>query len=93
MKRLPAIIVTLLVCAATASAQLPRSSAAGREGGRTTLDEMVQTERRFAARARQKAMRLLRHSERREIFVVAYPPVPSFGDAMVSAQTRILIGA
>jgi len=51
MKRLPAIIVTLLVCAATASAQLPRSSAAGREGGRTTLDEMVQSERRFAARA------------------------------------------
>ena len=51
MKRLPAIIVTLLVCAATASAQLPRSSATGREGGRTTLDEMVQSECRFAARA------------------------------------------
>jgi ketosteroid isomerase-like protein len=51
MKRLPATIVTLLVCAATASAQLPRSSATGREGVRTNLDEMVQSERRFAARS------------------------------------------
>ena len=50
MKRLPATLLTILVCAATASAQLPLRSAT--EGGpRTTLDEMVQTERRFAARA------------------------------------------
>lgn len=51
MKRLPVTIVALLVCAASASAQLPRRSAIEREGTTTPLDEMVQSERRFAARA------------------------------------------
>lgn len=51
MKPLPATVFTLFVCAASASAQLVLARAPERDGTRTALDEMVQTERRFAARA------------------------------------------
>jgi ketosteroid isomerase-like protein len=51
MNRIPGALLALLVCVASASAQLARQGTAERDSGRTALDEMVQTERRFAARA------------------------------------------
>lgn len=44
-------VFAVLVCAAALSAQLARRSATEREGGASAIDDMVQTERRFAARA------------------------------------------